>query len=303
MVKNCLPSSHNLLHSLRLIIGMQRSIGLFPYAPSAKYTQLRLTTFTFLRTMTVPTMYACSTFCIAYASSFQMTGTELKIFSRLFGECFYWTLIFCANYKCQLQRDFFHHLQAVDAQMEQQLQIQVDHRRLFRGTVIGCSGLFALACLKVTHSLRSYELIPLMVKANEVAAMLVNSGNALAYFMCLYAILIRMEQLATFVKHCCRRGKTVAEAERERLFLDICQVHHVLRNGVAEMNEMNAKRVVLTYFREGMTVTLQFYYIYSALVGTGVLMPMTSLVINACLGCAMISLLCLYCHRTMALVS
>lgn len=306
MVRNCLPSSKNLLHSLRLIIRMQRCLGLFPYAPAAEYTQLQLTACTFLRTMIVPTLYACATVLNAYGSSFQMAGSELQLFARIFGECFFWALIFCANYKCHLQLEFFQHLQAVDARMEQRLRIRVDHRRLFRATVLGCSGLFSLACIRLTGWFRSYKMVWLLTKASEIVAMFVNTGNALAYFMCLYAILIRTEQLTGYVQRCCLNGKAArlaGEAEREQLFLDMCEVHHVLRNGVAEMNEMNAKRVVLTYFREGMTVTLQVYYMYSALIGTGVLMPMTTLAISVSLGCAMISTLCFYCHKTIMYVS
>lgn len=279
-------------------------MGIFPYCVSSA-NRLYLNRRTFLVTMIVPTFYACYVFYKCIAASFRITGTELTIFTRVFGEFFYVSLVFLANYKCHLQRQLYEHLQSVDAIMEDHLKISVDHRRVFRMTLKGCCLFTMFSGVKVSYSLKAWTPMALIVTAADLVQMQINSINALTYFMCVYAIMVRMEQLSEHLMSCIDGKVTIAKSAeaKEQMILDLCMVHDLLRNGVSEMNTLNAKRVVLTYFREGFNITLSFYYIYSALVGSGVWLPMTTMVVNAGVNAMNISILCIFCHFTIRYVS
>lgn len=296
--------AQTLFQSFRVIFCLQRVVGIFPYIVSAN--RLYMNRRTFLVTMIVPTFYTSYVFYKCIAASFRITGTELNIFTKVFGEIFYVSLLFLANYKCHLQRQLYEHLQSVDAIMEDNLKIPVDHRRVFRMTLKGCCLVTIYSGLKLSYSLKSWTPMAFIVAVADLVQMQINSINALTYFMCVYAIMVRMEQLSEhLVAACIRAKKTIAKSmeAKEQMILDLCMVHDLLSNCVSEMNKINGKRVVLTYFREGFNITLSFYYIYSALVGTGVLHPMSTLIFNACLNAMNISILCIFCHFTVRYVS
>lgn len=172
-------------------------------------------------------------------------------------------------------------------------------------TLKGCCLFTLLSAVKVSYSLKTWTPMALIVTVADLVQMQIHSINALTYFMCVYAILVRMEQLSEYLVSC-KGGKiTIAKSAeaKEQTILDLCMVHNLLRNGISEMNTLYAKRVLLTYFREGFNITLSFYYIYSALVGSGVWLPMTTMVVNACLSAINISTLCIFCHFTIRYVS
>lgn len=295
--------THNLFQSFCVLFRLQRLVGIFPYCVSANrlYRNRR----TFLVTMIIPTFYISYVFYKCIAASFRITGTELSIFTRVFGEFFYVSLVFLANYKSHLQRQLYEHLQSVDAIMEDHLKIPIDHQRVFRMTLKGCCLITIVSGVKVSYSLKAWTLKAFIVTAADLVQMQINSINAFTYFMCAYAIMVRMEQLSQHLISCIRGKVTIAKSAeaKEQMMLDLCMVHALLRNGVSEMNTLYAKRVFLTYFREGFNITLSFYYIYSALVGSGVWLPMSTMVVNACVNAMNISTLCIFCHFTIRYVS
>lgn len=294
---------HSLFQSFRLIFCLQRIVGIFPYRVSAN--RLYRNRGTFLVTMIVPTIYASYVFYKCITASFRITGTELNIFTRIFGEFFYASLVFLTNYKSHLQRQLYEHLQSVDAIMEDHLQIPVDHRRVFRMTLKGCCLLTMLSGLKFSYSLKTWTPMAVTAAVADLVQIQIHTINAYTYFMCVYAILVRTEQLSEYLVSCLAGKVTIvktAEA-KEQMILDLCMVHDLLRNGVSEMNTLYAKRVLLTYFREGFNITLSFYYIYSALVGSGVWLPMSTMIVNACVNAMNISIVCIFCHFTIRYVS